>query len=384
MKTAWKWNCFLLVALSLANGCAKFDLRKNIPWGEGKDGKIEQPLRVEVVWVDTVLTKPDQKPMRGFGGRLYFFGPNNSQESVKVDGTLVIYGFDETNRDHSNVTPDRKIVYPAKEFASLYSTSKLGHSYSVWVPWDEAGGLETHISLIARFTPTKGAVVTSDQMKVLLPGFKPQIDVRAVNHQQSPDPRQAPAANMAVDNGADGVQQASFEQPVSNADISAQAAADPQKHGRELSSFTIPLRGSQTSYFLQRPAYGGATSQGVASLPEVKDGAYPVPNALPVLPTNSLPTNSLPTQAVPAAPPSQTMHSTTQASTQPPRSGRFEPVRPPARATLAAPPQFSRARLEPHPAIQQFVLASSQSPVTSQTRPGSSPAAGPPYSPAAG
>ena len=44
------------------------------------------PMRVEAVWVDTVLTKAEQKPLRGFGGRLYFFGPNNSQEPVKVEG----------------------------------------------------------------------------------------------------------------------------------------------------------------------------------------------------------------------------------------------------------------------------------------------------------
>ena len=57
-----------------------------------------------------------EKPLRGFGGRLYFFGPNNSQEPVKVDGTLVIYAFNETNRDPANVVPDKKIVYPVKHF----------------------------------------------------------------------------------------------------------------------------------------------------------------------------------------------------------------------------------------------------------------------------
>ena len=157
MKTAWMWNCSVLaMSLALATGCAKFDLRKNIPWGEGRDGAIEQPLRVETTWVDTILTKPDEKPIRGFGGRLYFFGPHNSQEPVKVEGTLVVYAFNETNRDPTNVVPDRKIVYSTKDFKELHSKTKLGHSYSVWVPWGEAGGPRTKISLIAQLRPHEG------------------------------------------------------------------------------------------------------------------------------------------------------------------------------------------------------------------------------------
>jgi len=50
------------------------------------------------------------------------------------------------------------------------SESELGPTYSFWLPWDEVGGRQTEISLIARFEPKGGAVVVGEQTKHLLPG----------------------------------------------------------------------------------------------------------------------------------------------------------------------------------------------------------------------
>ena len=91
-------------------------------------------------------------------------------EPVKVEGTLTVYLFDETNRDPNNLKPDRKYVFTKEQLPSHYSKSKLGHSYSVWLPWDEVGGPQKEVSLIARFTPDKGGVVIGEQNKQMLPG----------------------------------------------------------------------------------------------------------------------------------------------------------------------------------------------------------------------
>jgi hypothetical protein len=50
------------------------------------------------------------------------------------------------------------------------SKSELGPSYSFWLPWDEVGGPQTEISLIARFEPNGGSIVIGEQTKHLLPG----------------------------------------------------------------------------------------------------------------------------------------------------------------------------------------------------------------------
>jgi hypothetical protein len=395
VKTAWKWNCSWLAAALLVTGCAKFDLRKNIPWGEGKNGSIEQPMRVEAAWVDTVLTKPDKAPMRGFGGRLYFFGPNNSQESVKVDGTLVVYAFNETNRDPTNVVPDRKIVYPAKEFERLYTNTKLGHSYSIWVPWDEAGGPPAHISLIARFIPNKGSVIASEQVRLLLPGITPLVDVRNVNSSQfSPASvsRDVPAGG---ENG--GVQQASYQQPVAG-QITADLPA--QEKPREIETFTIPLRGSQTKHFVEQSTMsGGARVTTLSPTPPWAgfNGAYranthaipqnstvqplPSPQVLPatdrtatMVPAGATQSAALRSAGLQqqAAPQSPTQIQSFR-TTLPQLSGRSGPWRHPARAAQAAPPSFGRDRWGQHPVVPQHAHSSSPSPATAHQLPGSAP-----------
>jgi hypothetical protein len=330
---------------------------------------------------------------------LYFFGPNNSQESVKVDGTLVVYAFNETNRDPTNVVPDRKIVYPAKEFERLHTDTKLGHSYSIWVPWDEAGGPPAHISLIARFIPSKGTgVIASEQVRLLLPGIAPLVDVRNVNSSEfSPT---SISRDVPTGGAPGGVQQVSYQQPAA-AQMSADVQA-PQKP-REIETFTIPLRGSQTKHFIdQSTLSGGARVTTLSPTPPGAgfNGAYRAnPNAVQPLPSSqTMPPQTnrtsavAPQQVVPqpvgvqsaGAQPQAGLPSQMQTPYPPSNlgqlSGRSGPWRHPARAALAAPPRFGRDRLAPPPTAQQHAHSSSPSPATSPQLPGSAPIAGQPLS----
>lgn len=163
----------LALACSLA-GCAQFNLGKNIPWQSGRNGELEPPGKVMAVWTDTVMNQAGQKPVRGFGGRLMFYGPAEGSKPIKVKGTLVVYAFVETDRDPTNPVPDRKFVFTSDQLEKHYSKSDLGHSYSVWLPWDEVGGPQAEVSLLIRFTPDAGgAVVVGEQSKHVLPGTVP-------------------------------------------------------------------------------------------------------------------------------------------------------------------------------------------------------------------
>jgi hypothetical protein len=150
-------------------GCSTFDLRKGIPWIPGEDGELERPMKIVAVWTDTIMSHGEETPVRGFGGRLMFYHREDGKP-VKVQGTLVVYAFDETNRDPRNVRPERKYVFSAEEFEKHYSESKLGHSYSVWLPWDKVGGPQAEVSLLVRFTPKAGGMITGEQQTVSLPG----------------------------------------------------------------------------------------------------------------------------------------------------------------------------------------------------------------------
>jgi hypothetical protein len=166
----------ILVVCGLTAGCQsfslkdKFDLSKRIPWKN--DDEPQAPGRVAAYWSEAVMNKAGEKPQRGFGGRVYFYS-NKEKDPVKVEGQLVVYAFDEANRDPTDNRPSRRYVFPADQFAQHYSESEAGHSYSFWLPWDEMGGPQKEISLIARFEPLEGSLVVSNQSRHRLPGTGP-------------------------------------------------------------------------------------------------------------------------------------------------------------------------------------------------------------------
>ena len=220
-KSSVTSRCGLALLLALVSGCAPFG------W-IGKKGSEEPepqvPARMTAMWTDTVLHQPGQPGVRGFGGRVMFYAASHA-DSAAVDGRLIVYAFDDTGRDPtSNLSdspmplrskPVRKYVFPAEHLAEHYSESQLGHSYSFWLPWDEVGGPQRHLSLIARFEGTSGAVVMADPSRHILPGTVTQshavarhaqgarrgdpgardYDAKQASHQM-PDGRQADSARM--------------------------------------------------------------------------------------------------------------------------------------------------------------------------------------------
>jgi hypothetical protein len=169
----------LLASLSVS-GCAttkkswKYakngDYKRAVGLKSNKPLPPEKPARIVSTWSETVLQQAGKTPQRGFGGRLMFFKPG-TEDPIRVDGQLVVYAFDETGREKHDTHPTRKYVFPREEFARHESESKLGPSYSIWLPWDEVGGKIKQISLIAKFEPHEGTYVMGEQTKHLLPGL---------------------------------------------------------------------------------------------------------------------------------------------------------------------------------------------------------------------
>jgi hypothetical protein len=156
---------------SKSDKLASWNPAKTLGWTKDEEEKPapQVPTRLVATWTETVLNKAGESPKRGFGGRIAFF-TRESDDSVRVDGQLVVYAFDETAREPHETQPTRKYIFPAGEFVRHESESALGPTYSFWLPWDEVGGPQRHISLIARFEPTGGPIVIGEQTKHFLPG----------------------------------------------------------------------------------------------------------------------------------------------------------------------------------------------------------------------
>jgi len=158
----------------LLGGCNSLDKSwtKKLPWSPESKLTVSEyktPTRLAAMWTPDVLSLPDRPPVRGFGGRFYFYDETN--QPVPVDGQLVVYAFDDTNKGHSaNRVPDKKYAFTPDQLTQHFSTTELGASYSVWIPWDAVGGPQRSIALLPVFTSTSGNVVIGQQALNVLPG----------------------------------------------------------------------------------------------------------------------------------------------------------------------------------------------------------------------
>jgi hypothetical protein len=273
--------------LTCSTGCTQFDLKKRIPWGDGIDGEAKAPMKVVACWTDTVMQTEGKPSMRGFGGRLSFYTQSDIKP-IKVDGSLVIYAFDETDGNTTKVNPDRKFVFDHEQLKKHHAKDDRGHSYSFWIPWDVAGGEQREISLIARFTPVEGGVVVSEQTRHLLPGTTPQITGTSVKQIITGPPQY----NSAV-------QQAGFSEP-------AQGGPAPAERKMETTTIHLPrrlgLQQMQPNTGVQQPSQGtllqpqlspGASiAQGMVGSPPAGQEAQPMVSPSPQYVAQGVPTRS--------------------------------------------------------------------------------------------
>jgi hypothetical protein len=242
----------LVLALMCNVGCMKawktpkmFSLDNTWPFRD-KDAPQEGiPVRMVGTWTDTVMTQPGKKPVRGFGGRVMFY-EHEGKKPILVDGQLVVYAFDEDGRDPTDNKPTRRYVFPPDQVAMRMSKSDLGASYSFFLPWDEAGGPKTEVSLICRFEPKSGGVVTGEQTRHMLPG---PVGIAATGAKQPPKlPEGVPSKPMKqtlesmrnARTNDHNATQASYEMPVASAQQAgaADALATPE---RRMTAATIQL-----------------------------------------------------------------------------------------------------------------------------------------------
>lgn len=141
----------------------------------GEKPREGNPESIVAIWKDATYTVANQRPTRGFGGRLYFH--DRDKNPIVVDGDLVVYGFDDRYKDDPNQVPEKRFVFTREELKHHMSVSSAGPSYSVWLPWDHINGEQKNLTLIAVFKDAKagGRVCKSEAIPAVLPGKKPYL-----------------------------------------------------------------------------------------------------------------------------------------------------------------------------------------------------------------
>jgi hypothetical protein len=174
-----KYAFLVAVTATFASGCQS--LKPNwvdrLPWmpdSKVVESEFKEATRMASFWTPDVLTQAGSAPVRGFGGRLFFYGQRG--KAIPVEGQLVVYAYDDTaTGTQGSKTPNRKFVFTPEQFTEHIGNSELGVAYSIWLPWDPVGGDQASITLVPVFTSTQGKVVMGKQALTVLPGrVKPQ------------------------------------------------------------------------------------------------------------------------------------------------------------------------------------------------------------------
>lgn len=244
---SYRWcviTCGLLFIASV--GCSSLTSAKNgkkdSSWSFFKKKEYQTPQSINVTWTYDIFTKEGKPPTRGFGGRLYFY--NEKSQAIPVEGELTVHGFDDTVRSHDGMTiesADKRFRFTPEQFTTHFSESELGASYSIWIPWDAAPGMQKKIMLIPTFKTKDGRVIRGNAATVLLPGTIPPESQRGVL-QASADRGVQPASYSNPSYG--------MAQPRTN-DASAQRTTTIQLPSRGYSSKPV-LSPEQAAALLQQ------------------------------------------------------------------------------------------------------------------------------------
>ncbi|MDR2346828.1 MAG: hypothetical protein LBE18_12265 [Planctomycetaceae bacterium] len=201
-------SIFCIYCIVGAIGCRGAGLKKPDLTALLPPGPVDKAL---TAWTPAIQT--GEQPQRGFGGRVYFYD-YEAKRPIKVDGTIAVYAFDETNRTPDNNEPTRIYTFAKEDVKRNYSKSKLGHSYNLWIPWDTEGpeGEAKKISFIVRYIPDKGSSVVSQQTTTYLSGkTKMPNEMIAKNEQNNNSNIQQTAAVISTEKFNDSMRQTQSE-----------------------------------------------------------------------------------------------------------------------------------------------------------------------------
>ncbi len=231
--------CFCVLLSTL--GCQFAPKKSIVEWPWLKTETKAVPDRILPVWTDSVLHQPSQPGVRGFGGRVYFYGKENT-EPIEVDGNFAVYVFDAEDNTSTTQKPLRKFVFTADQFKSHMSKTSMGPSYSVWIPWGDVGGPPHKLSLISRFEGREGGTTISDPTIKLLPGIP--TNKEATISQTAAAPNGSSPVSLAGHNESPTRSRKKEESNESNGVESIDLPPDFQRHLRTPSSQieTLPTK----------------------------------------------------------------------------------------------------------------------------------------------
>lgn len=263
IRTLGLLSCLVLLSLT---GCQTINVKAPFPWDKEKNKP--QPDKIMAVWTDAVRTESGKPAERGFGGRIFFY--DDKGKTMKAEGTVHIYVFDDDRSLDQVQIPEKKFVFPADTLELRYSKCSLGHSYNFWVPIGTVQGPNRNLSLVTKIELKSGGSVVSTVTRKILPGSGLPGAVTA----SKPTPSQS--SDSPPTNRASGsVAQVSYDEP-----LEPEAPKATSSYSRQITAETIQLTPSFTQRLRQlsaeekapqRPVNDSETPSSSRELPDTNE-----------------------------------------------------------------------------------------------------------------
>jgi hypothetical protein len=183
------------IACALA-GCSTMGVENSAAWSTAKR-EPQQAARMTIAWTHSSEKPLGQPELRGFRARIRFYDAPAAKDgskaarapSIKVDGTVTVYAFDETLGAKWGTSKSRKFVVTPAQLRKQHVEIGRGHEYDLWFPWDKVGGAPLQIRFLVRFDPAKvGPVLISENSRYRLPSDPSHSDELPAEVEGGPAP----------------------------------------------------------------------------------------------------------------------------------------------------------------------------------------------------
>lgn len=175
-QTSWLIVLLLGMMVVIASGCQTWGNKSGSTtwWKKSKEPvspddpeNFGEAVKMDIAWKDDVLPGPDGKLRRGLGGRVHFLDKDG--KPIRVHGSLTVYGFDERAGKVTSPRPDERFHFKDEQLQSVYSKSSIGHSYNIWLPWDEQG-YQRQVAVLPIFRQPDGKLLKGEHSQAVLHG----------------------------------------------------------------------------------------------------------------------------------------------------------------------------------------------------------------------
>ena len=138
----------------------------------GKKNRDHVPVaKIIAVWEASRGRDMNGSPSRGMAGQISFYTPGDPSP-VPVDGTVLIYVFDNVGSKSEQAKPIHKFRFSSGAWNRHLRESQLGPTYHVFIPYTQKVVHQVEVAIAVRFLPDKpnAPQAASDLAPITLPG----------------------------------------------------------------------------------------------------------------------------------------------------------------------------------------------------------------------